>query len=218
MIALLRRDLALTRRDGTNTWVGLLFLVAVVALLTFGIGTEVAVLRRVGPGVLWAGTLLAGLLGMDGLLRPDRDDGTLDLLATNDTAWEAVAAAKALTHWLTVVAPLVLASPFLALLFGLTVHEAGATALTLLLGTPTLSLAGTLAAAIGLLADRGGLLTAVIAIPFAVPALIFGASAAATIGEPGFLTPLLLLCATTLFAAVITPFAAGAALRNAARD
>lgn len=218
MIAVLRRDLALARRDGAGMWIGLLFLATVVALVTFGVGSELAVLRRIGPGVLWSGALLAGLLGMDGLLRPDRDDGTLDILATNDAQWEAVAGAKAIGHWLTAVAPLVAASPVLGLLFGLSFAEAGATTLTLLLGTPTLSLAGTLAASVGLLANRSGLLTAVIAVPFAVPALIFGAAAAAAAGTPGFLTPILLLGATTLFAAVVMPVAAAAALRAAIDD
>lgn len=215
MIALLGRDLRLARRGGAGALVGVLFLLSVVTLVAFGVGSELTVLQRIGPGILWAGTLLAGLLGMEQMFRPDRDDGTLDLLATSDVSWEAVAAAKALAHWLTYVVPLLAASTVLALLFGLTFEAAGWLALTLLAGTPALSLAGTLGAALGLVARGGGMLTAAIAVPFALPALIFGASAAPLHGTPGFATPFLLLCVTTLVSLVLMPLAAGAALRSA---
>lgn len=215
MIALLARDLALARGGAGGAWVGVLFLAATASLIAFGVGSELAVLRRIGPGVLWAAALLAALLGLERLFAPDREDGTMDLLATAPVAWEAVAGAKAVAHWLCHAAPLVAASPVLALLFGLSVREASVLALTLLVGTPTLSLVGTLAAALGLQASRGGMLTAVIAVPFALPTLIFGAAAAQSHGTPAFLTPFLLLAATTLFAAVLMPFATAAALRAA---
>lgn len=214
MTALLLRDLAAWRADTTGALVGLMFLLTVVGVVTFGVGADLAVLRRIGPGVLWAGALLSGLLGMERLLRPDLEDGTLDLLATADIAWEAVAGMKAVSHWLTHLVPLVLAAPVLALLFGRTPGEAAIAALTLLVGTPVISLAGTLGAALGLLSGRSGLLTAVVAVPFTLPTLIFGASAALAYGTPDFLTPFLLLCASTLFAAVLMPIATGAVLRG----
>ena len=129
-------------------------------------------------------------------------------------SFEAVALAKAAGHWIANVLPLLLASPLLALLCAATVTEALAITLTLVAGTPALSLIGTTAAALGLAGRRGAMLSAVIAIPFALPSLIFGAAAAAAYGTDAFLTPFLLLCATTLFALALAPFATAAALRT----
>ena len=217
MMAMLRRELALLRAGGSSPFVGVLFLGTVVTAVAFGVGSDLDVLARIAPAVLWTGTLLASLLGLERLFRPDLEDGTLDLLAASQAPMGAIALAKAAGHWLGNVLPLVLATMPLGLLLGLTPWNSATTAFVLLVGTPAFSLIGTMGAALGLSARRGAMLTAVVAVPFALPALIFGVGASVAWGTADFATPFLLMCASALFALVLAPVGAGAAL-NALRD
>ena len=216
LTALLMRELRLSVRIGGGALIGVLFFLLVVTLVPFAVGPDLALLRRMGPAILWLGALLASLLALDRLLAADHEDGSLDLILMAGTPLELALAVKALAHWLTTGLPLVIAAPLLGLLLNLDPGAAGAVALTLFAGTPALTLLGLIGAALSVTLRRGGLLLAVLVLPLTVPVLIFGvaASSAAIVGPMTFGTPFTILCALTLFSLVLGPFAAAAALRH----
>jgi len=213
--ALLLRDLRLAVRIGGGAIIGVLFFLIVVTLIPFAIGPDLALLRRIGPAILWLGALLATLLALDRLLAVDQEDGSLDLIVTAPTPLELAVAVKAVAHWLTTSLPLVIAAPILGLLLNLEPPAMGAVTLTLLVGTPALTFIGLIGAALAVALRRGGLLLAVLVLPLTVPVLIFGVAAcnAVTTGPMPFGPPFTILCALSLAASVIGPVAAAAALR-----
>jgi heme exporter protein B len=160
--------------------------------------------------------LLASLLTLDRLFTADQDDGSLDLLVMSCTPLELICAAKAVAHWLAAGVPLIVATPFIAILLNLDVAAALAVALTLLAGTPALTFIGMIGAALAVTLRRGGLLLAVLVLPLSIPVLIFGvaASNAAVVGPVSFGTPFSILCALSLVSFVVGPFAAAASLRQ----
>lgn len=214
--ALLVRDMRLAVRVGGGAMMGVLFFLIVVTLVPFAIGPDLALLKRIGPAILWIGALLASLLTLDRLFAADHDDGSLDLLLMGRTPLELAVAAKALAHWLTTGLPLVIAAPVLGVMLNLDLPAIAAVALTLLAGTPALTLIGLIGAALAVALRRGGLLLPVLILPLTVPVLIFGvaASNAAIVGPVPFGTPFTILCALTLGSLVLGPFAAAAALRH----
>ncbi|MTH98229.1 heme exporter protein CcmB [Roseibium sp. RKSG952] len=215
---LFRRELRLAVRVGGSGLVGVLFFLAVVTVIPFGVGPDLNLLARIGPAILWIGALLATLLGLDRLFQADRDDGALDLMLMAGRPLELVVLVKCAAHWVATGLPLVIASPVLAIFLNLPPLAIGAVTLTLLAGTPALTLIGAIGASLTVTLRRGGLLLAVLVIPLAIPVLIFGVSAAdAAVNDPvPFLTPFSILCALTLISAVVGPFASAAALRFAA--
>jgi len=210
--AIAAQTVRLSFRSGGGAFMALFFFLAVVVLAPFGVGPDMKLLARIGPAILWIGALLATLLALDRLFQEDRDDGSLDLLVLSGLPLELVVLAKSLGHWLATGLPLVVAAPVLGLLLGLEPAALGWTTLSLLLGTPALTLIGTIGAALIASLGRGGLLVAVLVLPFAIPVLIFGASAASAGGE-GAGTPLILLVSVTLAGTVVTAFGGAAALR-----
>ncbi len=212
---LVRHELRLALRQGSDTGIVLGFFVLAVVLFPFGVGPEPALLRRVGVGIVWVAALLAALLSLDRLYAADFEDGGLDLLALSGLPLELVSLAKAAAHWLTTGLPLTLLSPLLALLVNVASQKIPFLALSLLIGTPGLSLIGSLAAALVLGARRQGVLLSLLVLPLYVPPLVFGAAAAA--GSGGVKTNLLLLGAQSLAAFSLAPWAAAAALRQALR-
>jgi len=219
VIALLRRDLAIATRSGGAAMLGVLFFLAVVAVIPFGIGPDLNLLARIGPAILWIGALLASLLGLDRLFQADREDGSLDMLVMQD--WFSLVLTvfvKSLAHWLATGLPLVLAAPLLGLLMNMSAAATGAVMLTLLVGTPAISFIGAVGAAIAVALPRGGLLVSILILPLAIPILIFGVSASyAAVTDPDpFLPPFMILSAIALFFAALGPVAAAAALRGAA--
>jgi heme exporter protein B len=215
--ALLIRDIRLALRIGGGAWMGVLFFLIVVALIPFAVGPELALLRRIGPAILWLGALLASLLTLDRLFAADQEDGSLDLILMGHAPLELAVATKALAHWLTTGLPLVVAAPLLGLFLNIDSRSMGAVALTLLVGTSALTLLGLIGAALAATLRRGGLLVAVLIVPLTIPVLIFGvaASNAAIAGPVPFGTPFAILCALSLASLVIGPAAAAAALRHA---
>ena len=205
----------LSLRSGGGAFVGLVFFLAVVTVVPFGVGPDLKLLARIGPAILWIGALLATLLGLDRLFGEDKDDGSLDLLALSGLPLELTVLAKCAGAWVATGLPLVIVSPLLGLLLGMEPAALGMTALTLLVGTPALTLIGAIGAALMTALGRGGLLVAVLVLPFTIPVLIFGVSAAyaATIASASFLPPLLILVALSLVSAVVAPVAGAAALR-----
>ena len=220
MLALYLRDLRLSVRAGGGALVGVIFFLAVVAVVPFGVGPDLNLLSRIGPAMLWIGALLAALLGLDRLFQADREDGSLDLLLmAGERHMSALTVfVKCLAHWTGSVLPLVAASPLLALFMNMEPLAAGAATLTLLAGTPAITFIGAVGAAVAVALPRGGLLVSVLILPMTIPVLIFGVSASyAAVTEPDpFLPPFLILAAITLFFAVVGPVAAALALKWAA--
>lgn len=214
--ALLARDLRLATRAGGGALIAVLFFLVVVSLVPFALGPDLALLRRIGPAILWLGALLASLLALDRLLAADHEDGSLDLILMGRLPLELAVAAKGLAHWLTTGLPLVIASPLLGLMLDVEPAALGAVALTLLAGTPALTFLGLIGAALSVTLRRGGLLLPVMVLPLSIPVLIFGVSAiqAAVAGPLPFGAPFAILCALTLISLVVGPFAAAAALRQ----
>ncbi|RAI34136.1 heme exporter protein CcmB, partial [Rhodoplanes roseus] len=137
--ALLVRDLRIALRIGGGAMMGVLFFLTVVTLMPFAIGPDLALLRRIGPAILWIGALLASLLALDRLFAADHDDGSLDLILMGRTPIELAVAVKGLAHWLATGLPLVVAAPVLGLFLNLEPAGLGAVVLTLLVGTPALT-------------------------------------------------------------------------------
>jgi heme exporter protein B len=216
LAALLVRDMRLAVRLGGGAPIGVLFFLVVVTLIPFAVGADMALLRRIGPAVLWLGALLASLLALDRLFAADHEDGSLDVILMSRMPLELSVAVKALAHWLTTGLPLVLAAPLLGLFLDLDPLAIGAVALTLLVGTPALTFIGVIGAALAVTLRRGGLIVAVLVLPLTIPILIFGVAAANTaiVGPVPFGAPFTILCGLTLMSLVIGPFAAAAALRH----
>lgn len=218
MKALFFRDLTIAGRAGGAAMLGLLFFLAVVAVVPFGVGPDLNLLSRIGPAMLWIAALLASLLGLDRLFQADREDGALDLLLLQDFSTVVlVVLVKTAAHWVATGLPLVLASPLLSMMMNMEPQATGAVMLTLLAGSPAIALIGAVGAAIAVSLPRGGLLVSVLILPLVIPVLIFGvgASYAAVTDPDPFLPPFLILCAITLFFAVIGPIAAAGALKAA---
>lgn len=214
MIALLVRDLLLAFRAGGGFGLGLAFFLIVTVMVPFSVGPNSDTLSLIAPGILWLGALLACLLSLDRLLALDWEDGSLDLLATAPLPLEGVLSIKALAHWLTTGLPLVLAAPVLGVLLNLPAGGYLWITLSLLIGTPALSVVGTFGAALTVGLKRGGLLLSLLVMPLYVPTLIFGAEVARR-GASGMSveTPLLMLAGITLGTIALLPFASAAVLR-----
>ncbi len=214
MIALLVRDLRLAFRAGGGFGLGLAFFLIVTVMVPFSVGPNSDTLSLIAPGILWLGALLACLLSLDRLLALDWEDGSLDLLATAPLPLEGVLSIKALAHWLTTGLPLVLAAPVLGVLLNLPAGGYLWITLSLLIGTPALSVVGTFGAALTVGLKRGGLLLSLLVMPLYVPTLIFGAEVARR-GAAGMSveTPLLMLAGITLGTIALLPFASAAVLR-----
>lgn len=213
-MALLSRDLRLAIRAGGGFGLGLAFFLIVVTLVPFGVGPQGEILGRIANGILWLGALLACLLSLDRIFALDFEDGSLDLLATAPIPLEAVVTIKALAHWITTGLPLVLAAPLFAVLLHLPPPAYLWLVLSLLLGTPALSVLGTFGAALTVGLKRGGLLMSLLVLPLYVPTLIFGAELVRR-GAEGMATdvPLLMLTGITAATVALVPFASAAAIR-----
>ena len=206
-IALVRRDLALVLRRPGALALPVLFFVLVAALFPFAVGPDARLLGRIAPGVVWVAGLLASLLPVETLVDPDRADGTLDQIVTRGIALETWTAARLVAHWLGFAIPLLLALPVAGVLLGVPFAVIGQLALGLLLGTPALAALALLAASLTAGLRGGGALAGLIALPLALPVLIFGVGAE---GDGA----LKLLAASSLVLVALAPFAAAAALKS----
>jgi len=216
MISLFFRDLKLSVRAGGGAMIGVLFFMTVVAVIPFGVGPDLNLLARIGPAILWIGALLSALLGLDRLFQIDREDGSLDLMLMQESPLVLTVLVKCLAHWVGTSLPLVIASPLLGLFMNIDMTAIGAVMLTLLVGSPAITFIGAVGASVAVALPRGGLLVSILVLPLTIPVLIFGVSAAyAAVEEPApFLPPFMMLCAITLFFAVIGPLATALALRS----
>ncbi|MDO9425424.1 MAG: heme exporter protein CcmB [Methylobacterium sp.] len=214
--ALFLREIRVARRIGGGGAMGVMFFLALVTIVPFAIGPDLNLLSRIGPAILWIAALLATLLGLDRLFQADHEDGSLDLMLGADTPLELVVLVKCLAHWTATGLPLVVAAPLFGFMLAQEPEAMAALAASLLVGTPALAMIGAIGAALTVTLRRGGLLMAILILPLAIPILIFGVSAAsaATSATTPFVTPFLILCALSLAALALAPFAAAAALRH----
>jgi heme exporter protein B len=175
LLVALRRDLMLAGRRRFEVLTVLFFFVVVVSLFPIGVGPDLALLRRIGPGVLWVAALLATLLGLPRLFAADHADGTLEQMAVSSQSFALQVVGKLAAHWLLCGLPLVMLAPVLGLQFGLPPDALLMLTLSLLIGTPLLSLIGAIGAALTLGLRGGGVLLSLLVLPLFIPALVFGA-------------------------------------------
>ena len=209
-----QRDLLLALRRRGDVATALLFFVIVASLFPLGIGAEPNLLRAIAPGVIWVAALLSSMLSLARLFAGDHADGTLEQLVLSGAPLGVVVAAKTLAHWLVSGLPLVVIAPLIALQYDVATDLYGVLALSLLLGTPVLSIIGAIGAALTLGLRGGGVLLSLLVLPLYVPVLILGAGAVemASVGLSSS-GQLLILGAMLIVAAVFAPWATSAALR-----
>ena len=214
VLSVASRDLLLALRNKSDVANTLLFFVIVASLFPLSVGPEPALLRTMGPGVLWVAALLASMLGLGRMLNADYADGTLEQLALAPQPLGALIAAKIAAHWLTSGLPLVLIAPLLGLQYDLGSDSLLTLMASLLVGTPVLSLLGAIGAALTLGVRGAGGLLALLVLPLYVPVLIFGAGAVDAYRAGLAVDANLSLLGAGLIAAVLgAPFAAAAAVR-----
>ena len=210
------RDLLSALRHRADLLTTLIFFVIVASLFPLGVGAETALLRTMGPGVVWVAALLASMLALARLFAGDYADGTLEQLALAPQPLSALVMAKIAAHWLATGLPLVIVAPLLGLQYDLDSDALLVLLASLLLGTPTLSLIGAIGAALTLGVRGGGALLSLIVLPLYVPVLIFGAGAVeASAAGLGAAAHLSVLGALMLVALVFAPWATAVALRIA---
>lgn len=214
MLALLKRDLVLATRAGGGFGLGVAFFLILCALVPFGVGPQSSALQPIAPGILWLGALLSCLLSLDRIFALDHEDGSLDLLATAPIPLEGAVVVKAVAHWVTTGLPLIASAPLFGMLLHLPVRAMPWLVVSLILGTPALSMLGAFGAAVTVGLRRGGLLLSLLVLPLYIPTLIFGTEMVRRGAEgqdPA--TPMLFLAGITAGVMALLPFAAAAALR-----
>jgi heme exporter protein B len=212
--ALLQRDLLLAFRHRGELVNPLLFFMIVVTLFPLGVTPEEALLRKMAPGVIWIAALLASLFSLDNMFRSDFDDGALEQIALSPHPLSVLVLAKVLAHWLVSGLPMLLMAPLLALFLALPEAAVRALEITLLVGTPLLSLIGAIGVALTVGLRRGGVLLTLLVLPLYIPVLIFATNAvsAAAAGLP-VEGQLYFLAALLVLALTLAPLATAAALR-----
>ena len=214
--ALARRDMLLALRLRTDLLTIVFFFAIVVSLFPLGVGADPAMLRIIGPGVVWVAALLASMLALGRLFSGDYADGALEQLVLAGEPLAVLALAKVAAHWLATGLPLVLLSPLLGLEFGLNGTALWVLACSLVIGTPVLSLLGAIGAALTLGVRGGGALTALLVLPLYIPVLIFGAGAVTAAAQGMQFSGHLSVLGAMLFAAIaLAPWAQAAAIRIA---
>jgi len=213
LLRLIQRELRIAFRGGADVVNPLWFFLIVITLFPLGIGPDPQQLARIAPGVVWVAALLASLLALERLFRDDFIDGSLEQLLLLPTPLPVTVLGKVIAHWLVTGLPIVL-SPLAALLLSLDFNGWWAMALTLLVGTPTLSFLGAIGVGLTVGLRRGGVLLSLLVLPLSIPVLIFASAAIEAAGQGlpigGYLA---ILGAMLLVSATLSPFATAAALR-----
>ena len=211
---ILKRDLMLAVRHRGEIANPLLFFVITASLFPMGVSPERDTLRLLAPGVLWVAALLSTLLSLDSMFRSDFEDGALEQLLVSPQPLTVLVLAKISAHWLVTGLPLILVSPLLGLLLALPAAAMPALLITLALGTPILSLVGSIGVALTVGLRRGGALLSLLVLPLYIPVLIFGANAvgAAATGLP-VVGQIYMLAALLALSLTLAPLAAAASLR-----
>ena len=208
-LAVVRRDLKLALRQKSDVLNTVFFFIVVVTLVPLGIGPDQQLLRMIAPGVVWVAALLAALLSLPRLFANDYADGTLEQMLLSGEPLTVIVIAKVFAHWLTTGIPLTLISGLFALMFDLQADVALVMMSSLFIGTPVLSLVGSVGAALTLGLRGGSVLTSLLVLPLYIPVLIFGAGAAEAVAVGiNSAAYFFIVGALTLFSLVVMPVAA----------
>ena len=215
-ILILQREVRLAfNLLGDNAIIVLFFILAAI-LFPLGVGPEPKFLADLAPGILWVIALLASLLSFEKLFSSDFEDGSLEQLALTSAPLEIVVLAKAAAHWLTTGIPIMILTPLIAVFYQMPLSGYNILLVSMVLGTPTMSLIGTVGAALTLGSKRGNVLISLLVVPLIIPVLIFGTAAIeAAINNYPTTQHLMLLGAFFLIALVFSPIATASALRHA---
>ena len=215
LLAIIRRDLSLVMRQGSDAFVVLIFFVVTVTLFPLGVGPDPLILQNLASGIVWVSALLAAMLSLDRLFQTDYDDGSLELLVLSPYPLELIVLCKCLVHWLTTGLPIMVISPVLALMLNIKTGAFLYLISSMALGTPIISLLGAVGAALVLGSRRSGVLIALLIIPLTIPILLFGVAAiqAATEGYSAS-SPLMFLGALLLFSIALCPWVIASSLRQ----
>ncbi len=211
---IVEKDIRLALTQGGSTMWVIMFYLLTITLFPLAVGPDPEILSRIASGVIWVAVLLAVLLSLDRLFKPDFEDGTLELLALAPIRMELVVIAKVLAHWVTTGLPLSIMAPIMGVLLSMDPNGYPALVVAMMLGTAVLSLIGAIGAALTLGIRRGGFLLSLLVLPFFVPALIFGVMAvdstiSGTMARPNFM----ILLALFLVSTALAPLATSAALK-----
>ncbi len=211
---LLRRDLLLAMRNRSELANPILFFILVITLFPLAVGAEPNLLARIAPGIIWVAALLASMLSLDAIFRSDFEDGTLEQMLLSAHPVPILVLAKVTAHWLVTGLPLLMVAPLLAMMLGLEESAYGILLLTILIGTPVLSLIGSIGVALTIGLRKGGIILSLLVLPLYVPILIFSASAidSAASGLPAS-AQLSMMLAFLFLSLSLSPVATAAALR-----
>lgn len=211
---LLKRDLTLSFRNRAEFANPLLFFILVITLFPLAIGAEPVLLSRIAPGIIWVAALLAAMLSLDSIFRSDFDDGSLEQLLLSAHPMPVLVLAKVSAHWLVTGLPLLLVSPVLAVMLGMPSEAQGTLLLTILIGTPILSLIGSIGVALTVGLPKGGIILSLLILPLYIPVLIFAASAIeAAAGGLDVSAQIYMLLSFLFLALSLSPLATAAALK-----
>ena len=211
---LILRDIHLVIKGSSDAGAALLFYLLAIIMFPLSSGTESTLLISIAGGAIWVAALFSSLLSLDRLFRSDFEDGSLEQLVLSGISLETIVISKCFAHWLTNGLPIVILSPILALIIGLDFSYWWILCLTLLLGTPSLTLIGATPAALSCAIGKGGVLTALIILPLMLPVLILGSGAiTAEISSLGGSGHMYALAAILPLSLLVVPFLASKALR-----
>ncbi len=215
VLAVIGRDITLAFRAGGGALLACIFFSLMILLFALAVGPEKTLLATIAAPILWTAALLSTLVSFDRIFQSDFEDGSLDTLVETLDPLETVVLAKAVAHWLTTCLPLIVLTPVLGLMTHLPGPAFAPLLLSLAIGTPALSLIGSLASALTVALRRASLLVTILSAPLFTPVLIFGVGAAdaGARGDPNYLSALMLLGAVSLVSLIIAPLAGAAAIR-----
>lgn len=214
LVLVIRRDLLLAMRRRSDVLTTLVFFVMVVSLFPLGVGPEPEMLRKMAPGVVWVAALLASMLSLARMFSADYLDGTLEQMLLAPQSFSMLVLGKIIGHWLLSGLPLVLIAPVLGVQFDMSADALVVLLISLLLGTPVLSMIGAIGAALTLGLRGGGVLVSLLVLPLCIPVLIFGTAAVDAVSAGmDYTTNLALLGAFMLFALTFTPLVTAQALK-----
>jgi heme exporter protein B len=210
----IRRDLILAMRRRADVLTTLIFFVLVVSLFPLAVGSEMEMLRKMAPGVVWVAALLSSMLSLGRMFSADYQDGTLEQLLLVPQSLSILVLGKIVAHWMLSGLPLVLIAPVLGLQFDMSGQALLILVVSLLIGTPVLSMIGAFGAALTLGLRGGGVLVSLLVLPLCVPVLIFGTGAVTAVtGGVSPASNLALLGAFLLMSLLFTPWVSAQALR-----
>lgn len=215
LLTVARRDLVLALRRRSDILTTLFFFIIVISLFPLGIGADKNTLQTIAPGVVWVAALLASMLALERLFDSDYQDGALEQMLLSPEPLTAIVYGKVIAHWLLTGLPIVLIAPLVGLQYALPIESIKIMMLSLLIGTPILSLIGAIGAALTLGIRGGGILLSLLILPLYIPVLVYGAGviASSMLLQAPLQPYFMLLGAFLLLALILAPWATAAALR-----